>query len=194
MNNKETTNSTTTNICPYHGECQLGVCKGDNDDYCYIRQLYDTIYETEHEVHRLNRENEKLKQKSKYEFDETILQYSNLIEELQEENTKLKKEIERLKQPSLVIPPTPRMGISFDDYRKAVENLFAVQYMLVDNCNKYTKLLNKTIDTLTLYAETKIGEIEEDGRYKIIAHNGLNYYYNPTPAQKILKEIKKCIM
>ena len=193
MNNKETTNSTTTNICPYHGECQIQYCKGNDEEYCYIRQLYDERYEAEHEVHRLNRENESLKQKSKYEFDETLVQHSNLIEELKKENAQLKEEIERLKQPSLVIPPTPRMGVSLDDYHEAVDSLLAVQYMLVDNCNKYKKLLNKTIDTLTLYAETKIGEIEEDGRYKILAHNGLNYHYNPTPAQKILKEIKELL-
>lgn len=136
-------NKETTNICPYHGECQLQVCKVENEDYCYIRQLYDERYEAEHEVHRLNIENESLKQKSKYEFDETLLQYSNLIEELKKENTQLKDEIERLKQPSLVVPPTPRMGVSLDDYYKTIDSLLSVQYILAENCKRYRKLLDK---------------------------------------------------
>lgn len=142
MNNKE-----TTHICPYHGECQIQYCKGNDEEYCYIRRLYDERYEAEHEVHRLNVENESLKQKSKYEFDETLVQYSNLIEELKKENTQLKDEIERLKQPSLVVPPTPRMGISLDDYYKTIDNLLSVQYILAENCKRYRKLLDKTKET-----------------------------------------------
>lgn len=145
MNNKE-----TTKICPYSGECQLKYCKGDNDGYCYIKQLYDERYKAEHEVHRLSIENESLKQKSKYEFDETLVQYSNLIEELKKENVQLKDEIERLKQPSLVVPPTPRMGVSLDDYYKTIDSLLSVQYILAENCKRYRKLLDK---------EQKDGEI-----------------------------------
>ena len=138
MNNKE-----TTHICPYHGECQIQYCKGNDEEYCYIRRLYDERYEAEHEVHRLNIENESLKQKSKYEFDETLVQYSNLIEELKKENTQLKEEIERLKQPSLVIPPTPRMGKSLDDYHEAIDRLLSIQYTLAENCKRYMKEIDQ---------------------------------------------------
>lgn len=140
-------NKEIINTCPYHGECQLSVCKVDNDDCCYIRQLYDERYKAEHEVYRLSEENKRLKQKSKYEFDETLLQYNNLIEELKEENTQLKDEIEKLKQPSLVVPPTPRMGVSLDDYYKTIDSLLSVQYILAENCKRYRKLLDKTKET-----------------------------------------------
>lgn len=136
-------NKEIIDICPYHGECQLSVCKVDNEDYCYIKQLYDERDKAEHEVRRLSIENERLKQKSKYEFDETLLQYNNLIEELKKENAQLKDEIERLKQPSLVVPPTPRMGVSLDEYHEAINRLLSIQYTLAENCKRYTKEIDQ---------------------------------------------------
>ena len=104
-----------------------------------ILALGDKLKCKEQECESLNADNIYLRDReSKLEL--AILRRDEKLDQL-------KDEIEKLKQPSLVVPPTPRMGVSLDDYYKTIDSLLSVQYILAENCKRYRKLLDKTKET-----------------------------------------------
>jgi hypothetical protein len=86
--------------------------------------------------------------------------------------------------------------------KETFDGLFKVQYKLADNNKKLRQTLTEIKPILEFYANSTIGEEQEDGTFRIelsYKYGSSNMYgapcyykYNPKPAKQALQKISEC--
>ena len=60
-------------------------------------------------------------------------------------------------------------------------------------CEELKQTLEELREVLEFYANSKIGEKQEDGSYKILLNGGYITIYDPKPAREALRKINEVI-
>ena len=84
-----------------------------------------------------------------------------------------------------------------EELKETIDGLLKIQYQLADSCTKYEQTIAEIKPILELYANSKIGEEQLDGTYKITVKNssvlGDTYItFDPRPAKQALQKISEC--
>lgn len=151
--------------CPYEGECQLCKSACSVDVYCFIKQLFDERNIAEEQLYLKNKECKRLKGKLLVTLGKTGLKQSEK-EFYEQQLDQLKKRLRYYECDEAIVER--------DNY---IEELL--------------QTLTEIKDVLNFYANSKIGEQQEDGTYKILLNGDYITIYDPNPAKKALQKIKE---
>lgn len=149
---------------------------------------------------QLNTTNEQLDQlkAENWNLKRELMQYEKDVKELNHFAMKLKQTLTEIKEIAEESMRAGRMlsgGWLSQKISEAEES--KLKHCFSDDCERYKKVLEEIKPILELYANSKIGEEQPDGTYKIVGKaigvmgGACIVYYDPRPAREGLKKISE---